>query len=353
MTDWGASGRTDTYRFFTVDPFSLVRTGEFEAIPSECSITYGYETDNKRQADLTIITPYDDIRGQLLQVEHTCTVGDDTVTEVLGTFFALRSPTDVGYGLTRTNLNCYSTLYRHTQDYLPNDFVRAAGYSNVQFIRDLVEAGGGTLSVASDVTDRNLSVQQVCPMTDDHSIATWMNTAAGWMGGQIDVADTGEVVLQKYYRPSEKGVVYEFAEGANCVYVSGYQLSDTTADCINRVVAYCTTPTTTRRACVDLPDSDPYSYRSIGMHKTARLAITEDVTQQRLLANATDYLNARRGSSTRIEFEHVGIPGLRAGQVVRYTNSNDGDPIDGLAIIEQMSFRLTPGMMTTTKVRLI
>ena len=108
MPDWGMSGRKDIYRFAQVDPFSLDEINEIECIASDCSITYGYYTDNYSSA--TIVTP-DTYTGGFIRIEHTVELPDGTTEkEVLGTFIvdSVERTKDVGF--VKQSLSCYSTM---------------------------------------------------------------------------------------------------------------------------------------------------------------------------------------------------------------------------------------------------
>ena len=45
-TDWGASGRVDTYSLKAVDPFTLKNVETLQFDPSSSSITEAYYSDN-------------------------------------------------------------------------------------------------------------------------------------------------------------------------------------------------------------------------------------------------------------------------------------------------------------------
>ena len=53
-TDWGASGRVDTYSLKAVDPFTLKNVDTLQFDPSSSSITEAYYSDNYSSASITL-----------------------------------------------------------------------------------------------------------------------------------------------------------------------------------------------------------------------------------------------------------------------------------------------------------
>ena len=79
------------------------------------------------------------------------------------------------------------------------------------------------------------------------------------------------------------------------------------------------------------------------------LKVTEPKSAADLLAIAQDYLSEHDAATRYIEIEHVGIPHLRAGDVVTYTNAKAGEM--GL-VCEVTQMDITPGPLMLTKSKL-
>lgn len=354
MTDWAMSGRRDVYRFCTVDPFTLVETGYFDAVPSDCSITYGYYTDNYSSATIVCPDTYD---GGFVRVEHTVTLPDGTEeSEVLGTFVVDSSERHRSIGMTVQTLTCYSTLWRLSQDYLYKDFVCKKGTSVANNVRLLCCAEGATLITMPDVDAGTHGRDARFPSASNRLES--LNTLCGWRNLQLGVDDYGRQVLQNYETPSDRQVSYSFEDGANCVYLP--ESDETyTGDVCNRVVAKWSREKnaadnlgTCGVVKLDLPDTNPLSYESCGRRITHVLEIPEAVTPTVLEAKARSYLAQHDAAIRYFEIEHVGIPHLRAGDVVEYTGYGEEETL--LCEVTQMDISaLSPLMMTKSKLKVI
>ena len=127
---------------------------------------------------------------------------------------------------------------------------------------------------------------------------------------------------------------YTFEAGSNCVYVPGVDISDTSADAVNRVLAYFSRSSKqddpekdnydpyplTDSVWVDLPEGHKFSYERIGRRRSYVMKLTEPCSHEELTAKAKRYLDENCGSVQYYEIEHVSIPTLRTGDVVRYIN---------------------------------
>lgn len=370
MADWGASGRRDTYSLALVNPRSLgeVRYAwdglDFEA--GKPTLDFALDAECRVSASIGLMADSyvsNLLSTNLLRVKHSVSLPDgESYGETLGTFFIDASKADALHGRVTRNADCYSTLVRFTDDVLAQDFSRPAGYNIVQEVRELVEADGGRLRVLPGVnTDQT------------HTVPIWfevgtnrykvLDQIAQWTLCEIDVDEDGYVTWGPYVEPLMRPLSYTFEDGVNCVYKAGYTLETTSPDAINRVVAHFSRqskddddPYPLSDSCyVDLPETDPFSYEQIGRRKSYDLTVDVPCSHEELVAQATRYLYDHKGSTSYVEFEHVGIPWLRHGQHVKYINNRDSSIgsyyFDGL--IEQISMTLGPGCMCNTKVRVL
>ena len=109
---------------------------------------------------------------------------------------------------------------------------------------------------------------------------------------------------------------------------------------------------TSARAVADLGSASPYSYQRCGRRMTHVLKVTEPKTSAQLASMAKDYLAQHDAAIRYLEIEHVGIPHLRAGDCVTYTNTLAGD-VNLVCEITQMDVTLGPLMVTRSKLKVI
>ena len=386
MTDWGASGRRDEFSFVLVDPFSLNETGEaVDVVSGEGTITWGMweaDTDNLVSASIPLVRHTG--KDRLIRVKHVATAADSTVAEeVLGTFFVDYADAEARAGAVSRKASCYSTLLRFSADYLSRDFARTKGTNIVGEVRDLVEADGGRLRVMPGVDESREHTMDIWFQVGTRR-STVLRTIAGWTGCELGVDDDGFVTWSAYVPPEGRGVSHTFIEGEGCTYVPGFTLSDNRKDRCNRVVASFSRSSKPKHARVgedgsyvkdaegnivydyddefpesdvavaDLPDADEYSFRRIGIRKSLSIEAQEACSHEDLMAMAQAKLSEASGNVQYYEIEHVGIPGLRIGQRVRYVNSHDATvPLDLDCVIEQMQMTLGPGCPCKSKLRVV
>ena len=358
MTDWGASGRRDSYEYRLVDPFTLQETGEtVNTIEGESELSFNYYGD--AIATGTIVTDKDTIDGKLVRVYHTAAVGGDEATEALGTFFADSSTATAKHHAVKRTHACYSTLYRHTEDSFVYDFARTAGTNIVGEMRDIVEADGGHLRTLPGLDAGKR-----------HTVDIWfeigsnkgeaLRTIAGWCGWELSVDPYGFVTVGNYVPPAQKAPAYEFLDDSGCVYSAGYDFSNTNADAVNRVLAYFSRSSKqdgdelplSDSVFVDLPARNPFSYERIGRHRTYVLHVGDACSHDDLAAQAQRHLDENSGAYYSFQIEHAGIPGLRVGDVVRYVNRLDGSiDVDLVLQVAEMQMELGPGCKCKTTLR--
>ena len=369
MSDWGASGRQDVFELSLVDPFTLKDVGgELSMVAGDGSVTWGYGTDNIATASFTLVrgenADVDDPFAwtRLVRLRHTCTLPDgEEETEVLGTFFVDSCPVKAVHGVERMSASCYSTMLRFSANGLTYDWSRPKGYAIVESIRDLVEAGGGLLSVDADVNEEATHGRSMTFEIDTNQKEA-LDTVAGWYGLEIGVDDLGYITLSNYVAPAYRAASYDFEEGENCVYVAGYTLDDDNSDRVNRVTYWYSRETKddddelplSSSATAELPQAYAYSYYNIGRWVDYSEEVNDPVEDAELLVLAEEYLYANCDESRYIEIEHAGVPGLRAGDVVTYRNSEDGE--SSLAVkclVSEMDMSLKPGCPCKTLLKVV
>lgn len=361
MTDWGMSGRVDSYSFSLVDPFSLVETGEkIDAEEGASTITWGVGTENVCSASLSLVG--EDLGNRLVRVSHGILLPTgEQYQEVLGTFFVNSSRSKAVNKSVRQTCDSYSTLWRFTQDVLSTDIYKPRGYVVVDEAREIIEADGGKLVVMPGAHAEATHTMNVW-WTIGTNKGDLLTNLANWTGNEIGVNDLGFITWSPYIPPETRPVSYSFEDGVNCVYKSGYELDDNRSDAVNRVVAYFSSNEPQKdetplypysdSVTVDLPDYHPFSYSSIGRRATYALNVSQPCSHSELESQATRYLYEHCGAQRFVTIENVGIPGLRVGQKVHYRNMHDSEEgVDGDYIVDQISMTLGPGAMCQTKLR--
>ena len=350
-TDWAASGRRDTYSFYTVDPYTLQELEEIDVKSESCGITWALDSDNLVSASITVVN--DVAKDCMIRVKHRIEVDGDVSNRTLGTFFLNTSGTESQNGRAERGLNCYSALWRHSNDYLIWDHSYHPGDNCIGIIKEIVEADGGSLYVNYDApVDRNHTIDVFWPIGTNK--LEMLDTIAFWINAEIGVTPNGEVKVSAYVPYDQRPVSYTFEAGSRCVYKSGITWHDS-RDAINRVVVVGSSQDWADSAVVQLEDSHPFSAKRIGYNRTYVLEVSEQTTHEDLVLKGQNYLQANCGSVVDIEIEHVGIPGLEVGMVVRYINDVDyPDKVDVTCVVKEMAIdSLGPGCITKSKLEVL
>lgn len=362
MTDWGMSGRRDYYSFHLVDPWSLEETGDtLDVEDGASSITWGVDTDNLCSATIVPIGSFIGNRSpgnRLIRVKHGIELPTgETYDEVLGTFFVNSSRATALYGGVRRTSDCYSTLWRYTQDVLATDVSRPKGYLVADEVREIVEEDGGKLLVMPDADANSAHTMDVWWQIGTNK-ADLLENLANWTGHELGVNEYGYITWSRYVPPTSRPISYTFEEGVNCVYTAGFQLDDNRRDAVNRVVAHFSQSSVDEGSpypasdyyVADLPASHRFSYEQTGRRSTYDLDVGQPCAHSDLVSQAERYLYTHCGAQEFVVIEHVGIPGLRVGQRVHYTNWGDNEiGLDNDMTVEQISMTLGPGAMCQTK----
>ena len=358
--DWGQSGRRDSYGFAAVDPFTLVEIAELECFPSECSVTYGFYTDNKAQANIVMTEEsYGIAEGNLVRITHTVELPDGTTeTEALGTFFIDEAAKTTEGGIRKRECTCYSTMWRLSQSALTADFVFRTGASCLDGITSLMQDGGSTV-----IQGQGASTTRVHTCDGRFALGSnrlkCANEYAGWCGWIVGVDDYGRQVVSEYIQPADRAPKHDFSDGADCTYLPSMRETNT-GEIANEVIAFWSREKdpgdgfgTAGRAYAALPDASPYSYASCGVRMTGVLKLSEPCSQADLQAKADAYLAEHDAAIRYMEIEHVGIPHLRAGDTVYYTNAATGDANLLCEITQMQISALGPLMLTKSKLKVV
>lgn len=362
MDGWSKEGRADAFRFRLVDPFTLQEVGDVGCDPRSSSLTFGYYTDNIAQGSISAYGPIEkDGVTCMVRVYDRVTIGGASEEFCLGTLFADEAPTAFKFGRQSANLSCYGALWRFTQDVLISDFSRETGYKVVQAIRDVVEADGGRLVVGEGVdAERGFGNPIFFEIGENRS--TVITTMAGWIGCQIGIDEWGCITIDPYVEPSRRPIAHEFVEGKGCELTAGATLSSEASNPINRVVLYFSRdedpgdglPITDRVMLASDP-GELLSYERCGRRRSEVVKVDQACSHDELERQARTYLSENSGSATLLDVTGVGIPTLRVGDVVRYTNTRDfPEPYSCTAMVKDMEVpALCPGLTTNYTLKVI
>lgn len=356
MVDWGASGRVDEYHAYLVDPFTLSVVKEVPFIAEGTSVTYDYESENIAGARVKLAEGADyRIGGKsyMVRIVDVVTVSGEQTEDVLGTFFVDNCGSNSKFGHVARQLDCYSAMWRHSKDNLMNDFGRSAGTPIAEAIRSLVEADGGHLNFAADAGIQRVTETPVWFELGTEKLEV-MREMARWISNEIVPEPNGSLLLRCKWMPWQLVPKFTFEDGKNCLYTAGIDWNTTRPEILNRVIYYYSKQNESRREVAELPPANEWSYQNIGYHRCEVVRVSE-VPPEGLKQAAENHLAAHSGETIHIEIEHVGIPGLAVGDVVRYVNEADHTaPLNLVCQIIQMDVSaLKPGRMTKTKLRIV
>ena len=362
MTDFAKSGRRDTFKAYLVDPFSLEEIEEVAIVPSECSLTYGFYTDNKYSGNITFAGAYTHERDYLIRIKQHTEVDDMVYDRVIATMFVEDIPHEALFGLETYSAGCYSTLYRLTQDKLMATYQRIGPRKNkgtlgayvYYTIEKLVTDRGGKIVFSPEV-DTNLRHTKDCRWDIGEDVIDIINQVTGGAGWEVTVDGYGYINVHNYIKPENRPVKFDFVDVVNCLYKSGANLSQTAMLC-NVAVAYYTSGDKSDSCPPQyLPATSRHSFQRTGRYRPGFVQLNESCSKKTLVNKAQAYLAENSGEIVYIEIEHVGIPDLTIGDVVTYENNSDfEEPFKRRCMITEMSIsNLESGCMTKTKMKVV
>ena len=360
MTDWGKSGRIDTYRATLVDPFSLLDvSNDIELVPSESNITWGYYTDNIYSGSIVVRRNMGEVSDKLIRIYQKTTVDDYSQEREIATMFIDNASLEAKNGSMKTTLSCYSTLFRFSDDVFWKNYNMQKGKrpfgrgNNFGYAKELiVNERGGKLIVADDVDDSAMTSNHLFEAHD--SIIGSIRQIANLRNAQLSVDGHGTILIQKYVEPAKKPISFTF-DAKNSLYIPGVSYDDDRGSVYNRCVVYYSNSKGSGAQFAELPVSSPYHRNNIGRYITnvIRLEGEAKYTNAQLKNEATKFLNGNKPSKY-IDIEHVGIPDLQVGQVVEYKNDYDFDTSRSFkCLVSEISMDLTPGAKCSTSLKVI
>ena len=354
--DWEASGRTDTFSACLVDPFTLKEVANVGIDPASTSVEWDYEGDVVQSASIKLLDGQDYRIGgkaHMVRLKDAVTLPDGTSYGLtLGTFFCMYASGESLHGRNDRTLSGYSCLWRQSQDLLMNDFYRPAGANVVSAVRDLVAADGGFLTAGAGVDTARAFGNDIWFEAGTNKLDV-AKTIAGWIGCEVVPDPDGRALMRPWREPLQAAPSWTFEAGETCLYKAGMSWSSNRSDLYNRVVYVYSSGDECERAVADLEPWHQMSYENVGYHKTKRVEVSE-MPAGGVEAAARSELLASSIEQTPIVIDALLVPGLQAGDTVRYVNPDDWErPLDVVAQVSQISVRsLTPGLMVEYKLKI-
>lgn len=350
MTDWGRSGRRNTFSAVLVDPFSLQETGqEIEMLEDAGSITWDIDADNYYSATLNLTESPS--RDYMIRVKQHIDVDDASVDVTLGTFFVDKAPGTVSRGSKVYQAACYSPMLRYTKDITTNPVYWPQGTVVQDALREQVEQDGGKLAILSDVNMHRAFGNDIF-FPDDYKRNDLLTEMAYWIGCRIYPDEFGYISLEPYQSPEDLPLAYTF-DASNSTYKRGYQVEDLASDSYNKWVVKYSNSEKSDFAVSTLPATHPFSFDRIGRWVTYSESIQDEVSHEELQALADRRREENSVHNEIIQIEHVSIPSVKPYAAVRYENTVDGDPMSVLAQVTQIDMSLNKTAMCTSKLKVI
>lgn len=340
--DWLASGIKNEFAYELVDCVSLSSTGEWLSGVTGGEVKEAYYADTRASATLEL----DGGRipeGRAVRIWHTATLGDEAVTQALGTFLVDEDSPTLMYGRLSGEVSLVSTLARFSTDLVGAD----VGIGDVP-VADWFEAtvrDGFGVPVVMPGIDRQKTFSPW--VWEFGKSALWaLNQAADALNGYLEVDAYGHAVLSPYGVPSSRSDSFELTQEALEVGVAR-----TDGDRVNRVVVSCETSEGDpifAEARVDA--SHPWHPSRTGRWYTKSYTESqiEDPTQAVIEQLAQKYLALNSSAARKWEGTGLWLP-IGCGEVGRlvYSDSDGGETASARVMLQQKTYKLDAAMETS------
>lgn len=222
-----------------------------------------------------------------------------------------------------------------------------------------VKAGSNLVGVAADILyETGLERLSITPSSAVASsdmiydpgkskltIVNELLSAAGYWSAHPDGA--GQVHLDPYMRPADRGVAFDFREGARAIHLPEWEREQDMAAVPNKVVfvsqGSADKPALVGVAVNDDPSS-PYSYLSRGRWIVETRTGVEAADQESITAQARRRLIDVSTPSAAITLQHMPVP-IMPNQVVGFTSQ--GHSAKG--VVKEIEYTLDPTSLVKTK----
>ncbi len=326
--DWTASGITNTFRYEMLDPWCHDSRGDLEVY--SCSISEGYYTDAKAQADFEV-SGNSYVENSAIRVWHSATLGEETITECIGTFIPDTQSETLKYGSSVLTLAMMHPLDKLATDYRNGDFSVDAGRNIADFVKDRIEGSGADANISPALVASNKGFSSAWIWEHGDSVLSAINKAADACNYRVGADEFGAVTFYPYVVPSARDIAYTFPTGALSITMPEVKIS--TNEIVNCVNVKATKDETTLTARATVAATHPWHFTRIGRWygKTYEESQMDDFSQEAVNKKAKQYLAENDNTTRKWEATCLYVP-IKCGDVVMF---DTGDGTQVKAMVQQ------------------
>lgn len=262
MIDWRRSGIAHVFSYELVNPFDLDQTlGWMHGVKS-FEINYGYRNDYRYSLTMDVVDPMVSI-GSMVRIWHTAVLGNDHMTEALGTFVITSLPDKQEYGVVSGKITGYSVLYKLAQDRRTGNRIVKASQKVNDLISSIVSNSGCAAIIPSNFDASKTFGREHVWEHDTSVLSELYNSNESTSPRSYTHADSyGHVVLRNYHAPADIAPSFNITD----VFVRG--LSIKYPSVVNRVSVRYARDGKEYYGIADVPVDHPWHYNKIGYRAT-------------------------------------------------------------------------------------
>lgn len=248
-------------------------------------------------------------------------------------------------GAVTQTVDLYDKTDLLAQDALPSPFQISAGANVVAAIRSLINGAGELRHQIEDSTATARTTQVWDAGTSRLTIIQDLIDGIGYQGLYTD--PLGIFRSGPYVPPTERPVVWAFADDANSILSPGMGLDADTYSVANRVICISTGTGDVAAMVAKAEDDDPASptsHASRGRWVTRVVEGVEATTQTVLNALATRYLAEEKRVAKKWTVQHAPVP-VDLQDAVTVSRVSDGQDVQFTATVEQLEYSLEVGAL--------
>lgn len=207
MPNWLDGERIDRLKVKCVNPNNYGHVGWLTV--TGATLTEGYYTDTRIQGTVTAIDAEQYVPLSMIRITHEATFSNgERYSQLLGTFFAIRSRDVWKSGTHLTEFELKSVLYGMEKDFAPKDLTIASGAMTQAVFNDICKECRRSKTFV-DGNDKRFSKNVVLAAGD--SYLSWLHQLAEKSGNRLDCTQDGRVWMAKYIAPSKRDAKMKLA----------------------------------------------------------------------------------------------------------------------------------------------
>lgn len=332
--NWFSSGIKNEFRYEMLDPFLDTSYGDLEVY--SCEISEGYYTDAKAQATITC-NGDEYIENAAVRVWHSATLGDESLSECIGTFICDTCSQELTNGANILTLNLMHPLDKMATDYRCGDAsVAASGEAGAEtiaaWVSARIEGSGCKANISPELIASGRKFASPWVWEHGESTLAAIQSAADACTYQVGADVYGNVTFYPYQSPSAKTVSFEFPEGELSITEPSVKVSS--GDIVNQVNVKATQDQETLTARATVAATHPWHKNKIGRWyaKNYEESQLSPFTQQALQAKADYYLSINDTTTRKWEATCLYVP-IQCGDVVRFRTGDGAAEV--IAMVQQ------------------